>query len=68
MSKENNMKAYVSTGNEAYKNSYLADLENSFKAGYISEAEKTKQTLSVDDWEQYRVLREAENGSRGCHC
>ena len=60
LSKENNMKAYVSTGNEAYKNSYLADLENSFKAGYLSEEEKTKQALSVNDWEQYRVLREAE--------
>lgn len=60
LSQKNNMQAYISTGNVAYKQSYLSDLENSFKAGYISEAEKTKQALSADDWEQYRVLREAE--------
>ena len=60
LSQKNNMQAYISTGNVAYKQSYLFDLENSFKAGYISEAEKTKQALSADDWEQYRVLREAE--------
>ena len=60
LSKENNMKSYISSGNMAYKQSYLADLENSFKAGYISQADKTRLSLEADDWEQYRVLREAQ--------
>lgn len=51
ISQENNMKAFIKTGNPAYKQSYLADLENSFKAGYISEQYKQTAALRVKDWD-----------------
>lgn len=51
ISHENNMKAFVRTGNPVYKKSYLADLENSFKAGYISEKEKTAAATKVNGWD-----------------
>jgi len=51
ISQENNMKAFIKTGNPAYKQSYLADLENSFKAGYISEQYKQNAALRVKDWD-----------------
>lgn len=51
ISHENNMKAFIRTGNPAYKQSYLADLENSFKAGYISEKEKNAAAIKVNGWD-----------------
>lgn len=61
ISYNNNMKSFVSTGNRAYKDSYLTDLENSFKTGYISEQEKAAQSLKVDAWDQARMLYQADN-------
>ena len=60
ISNERNMKSFIETGNIAYKNDYLSDLENSFKAGYISKEEKTRLALKTEDWEQYMILRQAE--------
>lgn len=56
ISYDNNMKSFITSGNNSYKQSYLADLENSFKAGYISDQEKTAQALKVNDWDQARML------------
>lgn len=65
ISYENNMKAFVNTGSNAYKQSYLADLENSFKAGYISEQEKAAQALKVDDWNFSHASRQMLNDPEG---
>lgn len=56
ISGDRNMKSFIETGNVAYKNNYLADLENSFKAGYISKAEKTRLALQTDDWDKYAAV------------
>ena len=65
ISYDNNMKSFVSTGNTAYKKSYLADLENSFKAGYISEKEKAAQALKVKDWDFAFASRQMLNDPEG---
>lgn len=51
ISMERNKKNFVNSGNAAYKQSYLADLEGSFKAGYMTKFEYTKQKQDVDGWD-----------------
>ena len=65
ISYNNNMKAFINTGNSAYKESYLSDLENSFNAGYISEQEKTAQALKVKDWDFSFASRQMLNDPEG---
>ena len=60
-SQDSNMENYITTGNAAYKESYLQDLENMFRAGFIDEAYKTQMGLKTDEWETYHVLRQAES-------
>lgn len=65
LSYQNNMKAFVESGNAAYKQSYLTDLENSFNAGYITEQEKTAQALKVKDWDFSFASRQMINDPEG---
>lgn len=60
ISQETNMQNYIVTGNVAYKQSYLQDLENMFRSGFIDEEYKTNMSLKTDKWEVYHVLRQAE--------
>ena len=60
-SQDTNMENYIATGNAAYKESYLQDLENMFRAGFIDEEYKTQMGLKTDEWETYHVLRQAES-------
>ena len=60
-SQDSNMENYITTGNAAYKESYLQDLENMFRAGFIDETYKTQMGLKTDEWETYHVLRQAES-------
>lgn len=65
ISYDNNRKAFINTGNNAYKQSYLMDLENSFKAGFISEKEKAAQALKVKDWDFSLASRQMLNDPEG---
>lgn len=56
ISMERNKKNFVNSGNAVYKQSYFADLEGSFKAGYMTKAEYTQQKLKVDDWDKYAAV------------
>lgn len=60
LSLERNKKAFVESGNAAFKQSYIADLESSYKAGYISRAQKVAKAKQVDGWDHYMILRQAE--------
>lgn len=51
ISLERNKKNFVNTGNAIYKQNYLADLQSSFEAGYMTKAEYTQQKLNVDGWD-----------------
>lgn len=50
ISYENNMQNYISSGSEAYKKSYLADVENMYNAGYIDQEEKVSRIAKTKDW------------------
>jgi len=60
ISLERNKKAFVESGNAVFKKSYIADLENSYKAGYISRAQKVSRAQQVEGWDKYMILRQAE--------
>lgn len=60
ISQSNNMENYIATGNITYKESYLQDLDNMFRAGFIDEEYKTTMGSKTDKWEAYHVLRQAE--------
>lgn len=51
ISYERNKEAFIKSGNTSYKESYLADLASSFKAGYISQQQKQAAALKVKDWD-----------------
>ncbi len=61
VSEDRNRENFISTGNAAFRNSYLADLENSFKAGFIDKAAYTQAKLKTEDWEKYMLYRQAES-------
>lgn len=56
ISLERNKKNFVNTGNAIYKQNYLADLQSSFEAGYMTKAEYTQQKLNVDGWDKYAAV------------
>lgn len=60
-SQYNNMENFIATGSAAYKQSYLEDLDNMFRAGFIDEEYKTTMSLKTDKWNVYHILRQAEN-------
>lgn len=55
MSYDNNFNSFISSGNSAYKNSYVSDVDNMFKAGYIDAEEKTNRLLKVKEWDFSRA-------------
>lgn len=50
ISQENNMNAFIKSGNEGYKKSYFQDLDNGVAAGFISREEATALKLRTNDW------------------
>lgn len=65
ISEERNRQAFITTGNAAYKQSYLADLQNSLKAGYIDKKQYAKARESVNGWDKYNLYYDAENDPAG---
>lgn len=59
LSYDNNKKAFISSGNEAFRQSYIADLESSFKAGFIDKEAYTRAKLKTDDWDFDFALNQA---------
>lgn len=41
---------FTTSGNPAFKDSYKADLESSYRAGYIDKETMTKRVLDMDKW------------------
>ena len=60
-SQQTNMENYIATGNAEYKMSYLNDLEQMFRYGFIDESYKTQMGLKTDKWDVYHVMRLAES-------
>ena len=50
ISEENNMNAFVKTGDEGYKKSYFQDIDNGVAAGFLDRTEATALKLKTNDW------------------
>lgn len=65
ISQDNNMKAFIKTGNPAYKQSYIADLKAARGAGYINQQQEQAAILKVDGWDKYALVNSAMNDPEG---
>lgn len=54
---ERNKNSFVETGDPAYKASYQADLDNSFKAGFIDAEQRANMSAKMNDWDFSRASR-----------
>lgn len=55
-----NMENFISTGDIAYKDNYLADLDSMARNGIVDREYVTKMTSEMDKWDVYHVMRQAE--------
>jgi len=56
-----NMENFISTGNVAFKDAYLNDLDTMTRNGIVDREYVAKMTADTDKWDVYHVLRQAEN-------
>jgi len=60
-SQDKNQQAFVLTGDDSYKKSYMQDLDNMSKAGYITEEYKTQMGLKTKNWGYDHVVELANS-------
>ena len=60
-SQKTNMENFVSTGNIAFKDAYLNDLDTMARNGIVDKEYVAKMSSETDKWDVYHVLRQAEN-------
>lgn len=60
-SQNTNMENFVATGNEAFKQSYLNDLDTMVKSGIVDREYAAKMSAATDKWDVYHVMRQAES-------
>lgn len=56
ISEGKNRESFIQTGDDGFKQSYIADLELSYKNGFIDKAAYTQAKLKIDDWDKSRML------------
>lgn len=60
-SQKTNMENFVSTGDPAYKDTYLNDLDVMSKNGIVDRAYVAKMKADTEKWDVYHVMRQAES-------
>lgn len=65
VSADRNRDNFIRTGDVGFKQSYLADLEVSYKNGFIDKADYVQAKLKTDDWDKYMVYHLAETDPQG---
>lgn len=65
VSAERNRENFIQTGDDGFKQSYIADLEMSYKNGFIDKAAYTQAKLKTDDWDKLHIYRQAETDPQG---
>lgn len=60
-SQKTNMGNFISTGNIAFKDAYLNDLDTMARNGIVDKEYVAKMSSETDKWDVYHVLRQAEN-------
>lgn len=56
VSERKNRENFIQTGDDGFKQSYIADLELSYKNGFIDKAAYTQAKLKIDDWDKSRMI------------
>lgn len=65
VSAERNRENFIQTGDKGFKQSYIADLELSYKNGFIDKAAYTNAKLKTDEWDKLHIYRQAESDPQG---
>lgn len=61
ISADRNRKNFIRTGDAGFRQSYIADLELSYKNGFMDKEAFTAAQLKTDDWDKSRMLYLADN-------
>lgn len=64
-SAQHNKEAFISSGDEAFRRSYMDDIGTAYSAGFITETNYTKYALDADEWGKYRAFKMAEEDPQG---
>lgn len=64
-SEDMNKNAFIQSGSQSYKDSFFADLERSFNAGYISEEQMTLLKLKTVDWDELAMVNQISKDPDG---
>lgn len=64
-SQNTNMENFIATGNTAFKDAYLGDLDSMVKSGIVDREYAAKMTAETDKWDVYHVMRQAETDPEG---
>ena len=65
VSGDRNRENFISTGDEAFRNSYIADLYSSYKNGFIDRETYTRRKQQTEGWDKYYIYRQAETDPQG---
>ena len=55
-----NMNSFIATGDDAYKQAYISDMDKGFKAGLLTKEEAQRQKDRVEEWNALYLTSEAE--------
>ena len=64
-SQRTNMENFISTGDPAYKDTYLNDLNVMMQNGIVDREYVAKMSQDTDKWDVYHVMRQAESDPEG---
>lgn len=64
-SQRTNMESFISTGDPAYKDTYLNDLNVMMQNGIVDREYVAKMSQDTDKWDVYHVMRQAESDPEG---
>lgn len=65
VSGDRNRENFISTGDETFRNSYIADLYSSYKNGFIDRETYTRRKQQTEGWDKYYIYRQAETDPQG---
>ena len=58
---DTNFNNFIVTGNSTYRDSFLADVQTSVNAGFMTREQATKLTQKAETWGKYHLLHMAES-------
>lgn len=65
ISYDSNFNNFITTGNYQYRDAFLADVQSSVNAGFMTREQATALTQKTDKWGKYHILHMAETNPTG---